>query len=64
MGNITKDMTLGQVLQTNPTSAQVFLKWGIHCSGCPAASMETVEQGAMMHGINIDELIEDLNKTD
>lgn len=64
MTTVTKDMTLGQVLQSKPSSAQVFLKWGIHCSGCPVASMETVEQGATMHGINVDELIEDLNKAE
>lgn len=61
---VSKDMTLGQVLQSKPSAVQVFLKWGIHCSGCPAASMETVEQGAMMHGINVDDLIEDLNKAE
>lgn len=62
MSEITKDMTLGQVLQNKPSTQKVFQQWGIHCSGCPAASMETVEQGASMHGIDADKLVEELNK--
>lgn len=62
MTQITKDMTLGEVLQVKPTSQKVFEEWGIHCSGCPASAMETVAEGAMMHGIDIDKLIDDLNK--
>lgn len=63
MSDITKNMTLGEVLQVKPQTVKVFEEWGIHCSGCPAASMETVAEGAMLHGIDVDKLVEELNKS-
>ena len=59
---ITKDMTFAQVLQKYPEAAQVFLEKGMHCVGCMAAHFESIEQGAVAHGMDVDSLIEDLNK--
>ena len=59
---ITKDMTFSEVLQKHPEAAQVFMKKGMHCIGCMAATFESIEQGAQAHGIDVDSLIEDLNK--
>ena len=60
---ITKDMTFGEVLGKYPQTVQTFFKWGMHCFGCHIAETETVEQGAMAHGVPVDELIEDLNSS-
>ena len=35
---------------------------GMHCLGCPASRGETVEEACMVHGIEVDELLEELNK--
>jgi hybrid cluster-associated redox disulfide protein len=60
---INKDMTLGDVVQQYPETAEVFMQYGLHCIGCHVAAFETVEQGAMAHGIDdINKLIDDLNK--
>lgn len=59
---ITKDMKIEEALKKYPETAEVFAKHGFHCIGCVAASFESIEQGAMAHGISLDELIEDLNK--
>lgn len=59
---ITKNMTFHEVLSKYPKTAQVFLKYGMHCIGCVLASGETIEQGAKAHGINIKKLVDDLNK--
>ena len=59
---ITKDMTFQQVLMKHPETAQVFLEKGMHCIGCMAAAFESIEQGAAAHGMDINSLIEDLNK--
>jgi len=59
---ITKDMTFQQVLQKYPETARVFLERGMHCIGCMAASFESIEQGATAHGMDVDELMKDLNK--
>ncbi|QNO13586.1 DUF1858 domain-containing protein [Alkalicella caledoniensis] len=59
---ITKEMTIREVLQKDPKTADVFMKYGMHCLGCPSATGESVAQAAMVHGIDVDKLIEDLNK--
>jgi hybrid cluster-associated redox disulfide protein len=61
MEQITKDMPIGDVVQTYPQTVEVFLKHGLMCFGCAIARFENVEQGAMAHGINVDTLIKDLN---
>ncbi len=59
---ITKDMILGEVASKHPETVEVFLNHGLHCIGCGVAFMETVEQGALAHGIDVDALVKDLNK--
>lgn len=57
MSNITKDMTIGEILQVNPDVVPVLLNAGMHCLGCPASQAESLEEAAMVHGIDIDELM-------
>ncbi|VBB08437.1 Hypothetical protein LUCI_3709 [Lucifera butyrica] len=59
---ITKNMSITEVVQKYPAAAEVFFKYGMGCLGCAAAHFENIEQGALAHGINVDALIEDLNK--
>ena len=59
---ITKDMGFGEVLQRFPQTAQVFSKYGMHCIGCAMSSFETIEQGALAHGIDVKKFVDDLNK--
>ena len=58
---ITKDMAIMAIIEQNPNAVAVFQKHGLGCIGCMAAHYETVEEGAKAHGLNIDELIKDLN---
>lgn len=57
MSSITKEMTIGEILMTNPDIAPVLLEAGMHCLGCPSAQAESLEEAAMVHGIDIDELM-------
>ena len=57
MAAITKEMTIGEILRTNPKVAPVLLEAGMHCLGCPSAQGESLEEAAMVHGMNIDELM-------
>ncbi len=59
---ITKDMTIMEVLQTNRNTAGVFAAYNMGCIGCLAAHGETVEQAAVHHGVDVDEMIEKLNE--
>ena len=58
---VTKDMTIGEVVRISPDKAEVLQSFGMGCVFCPSAAGETVEQAAMVHGLNLDELIEALN---
>ena len=58
MSGITKDMTIGEILRTNPAVAPVLMEAGMHCLGCPSAQGETLEEAAMVHGIDADTLME------
>lgn len=59
---VTKNMTFSEILEKYPESIEILLGSGMHCIGCPASSGETLEEGAMMHGINPDDLVKELNK--
>lgn len=57
MSGITKEMTIGEILRTNPDVAPVLMEAGMHCLGCPSAQGESLEEAAMVHGIDIDDLM-------
>jgi len=57
----TADMTIGEVLRANPMTAEVFLKMGMHCLGCPSAQGESVGEAAMVHGLTVEEVLKQLN---
>lgn len=59
---ITKEMTIEEVVSEHPETMLVFMKHGLHCVGCHVSAFESIEEGAMAHGINVDALVEDLNK--
>ncbi len=58
---ISKDMTFREVLDLGPEMVQVFIKYNMGCIGCAAAKFESIEQGAKAHGINLEDLLRDLN---
>ena len=58
---ITKEMSIREVVTNYPDTVPVFMQAGMRCIGCAAAHFENIEQGAMAHGIDIDELITALN---
>ena len=59
---ITKDMSIIEVVQKYPDTAMVFMYAGMGCFGCHAAQFENIEQGALVHGIDPDKLVEALNE--
>ncbi len=58
---ITKDMTIGEILRSNPEVAPILMEAGMHCLGCPASQGESLEEAAMVHGMDIDALMEKIN---
>lgn len=58
MATITKDMTIAQAIAMDQNIIPVLLDIGMHCLGCPSAQGETLEEAAMVHGIDPDDLME------
>ena len=58
---VTKTMTIGELLQAAPQAAPILMEVGMHCLGRPGAQAETLEEAAMVHGLDSDLLIEKIN---
>ena len=59
---IDKNMKIGELLEQFPEKADILLEAGMHCLGCPASQMETLEEACGVHGIDVDDLVKELNK--
>jgi len=62
MAKVTKDMLIADVLRMDRGTAPIFIKYGMHCLGCPSSIGESIEDACAVHGINADELVAELNK--
>ncbi|MBE6012465.1 DUF1858 domain-containing protein [Anaeropeptidivorans aminofermentans] len=58
---VTKDMKISDILMIDQGLIPILLEAGLHCLGCPASQMETLEEAGFVHGIDTDKLINDLN---
>ena len=59
---ITKDTILGDILDAEPETAPLFIEIGMHCLGCPASQGESLEEACMVHGIDCDTLVSQINE--
>lgn len=59
---IKKTSIIGDVLDQYPQTAAIFMSIGMHCLGCPASRGESIEEACMVHGVDADELIAEINK--
>lgn len=59
---ISKDMLIGELLQVDENMAQILMGAGMHCIGCPASQMESLEEASMVHGIDGDKLVSVINE--
>lgn len=59
---INKDMTIGEIVKLKEESIEVLMSFGMGCVGCPSAQAETLEEAAKVHGLNLEDLLEALNK--
>lgn len=59
---ITKEMSISEIVQNHPQTVRVFLSHGLMCIGCAAARFESLQQGALAHGIDVEALLKDLNE--
>ncbi|KXL53986.1 hypothetical protein CLNEO_00820 [Anaerotignum neopropionicum] len=57
----TKDMTIGELLMMDRGAAAILMGNGMHCVGCPSAAGETLEEASMVHGMDVEKLMQDIN---
>ena len=62
METVNKQMSIGQVLNLDRSTASIFINHGMHCLGCPHATAESLEDACAAHGENVDSLVEKLNE--
>ena len=62
MAKITKETTIGQVLEINPNAEEILTGFGMHCVHCPMSQMETLEEAGAVHGIDLDLMLKKLNE--
>ena len=58
---VSKDMLIGELIRLDEGIAPILMRAGMHCLGCPSSQMETLEEAAMVHGLEPDELVARLN---
>ena len=59
---INKEIIIGELLRQDPTVAPILMAAGRHCLGCPSAQGESLEQAAMVHGMDVDTLVSQINE--
>ena len=52
--DVTKEMSIREVLMKDPGTARIFMEFGMHCLGCPASQGESLAEAAMVHGLDAD----------
>ena len=62
MAQITKDRTIGEIIRIDQGVIPILMEAGMHCIGCPSAQGETLEEAAMVHGMDIDALMKAINE--
>lgn len=60
MARVTKDTTIGEAIQIDAGIIPILMGSGMHCVGCPSSAGETIEEAAMVHGIDCDMLVEEI----
>lgn len=59
---VTKETKIGEALSISPEIARILMNAGMHCVGCPASAMESIDEASKVHGMNADALVEDINE--
>lgn len=59
---IDENTLIMEAVEANPNAPEILLSFGMHCLGCAIAHGETIGEAAQVHGIDVNELIDALNK--
>ena len=59
---VTKDTIIGDIMDHDPSTAEYFMEMGMHCLHCPSSRGESLEQACIVHDVDVEEMIEKINK--
>lgn len=59
---VDKTMNIRQVLEMDNGTARIMMRYGLHCLGCPHATAESLEEAGAVHGIDVDNMVRELNE--
>lgn len=62
MATVTKEMTIGEIIMIDQGIIAVLLNYGMHCIGCPSAQGESLEEACMVHGLDVEPLVNEINE--
>ncbi len=62
MAKVTKETLIGEALEISLDIAPVLMNMGMHCIGCPASQGESIEEACMVHGVDADEIVRQINE--
>ncbi|MCX5717308.1 MAG: DUF1858 domain-containing protein [Nitrospirae bacterium] len=59
---VTKDTVIGELIKDNPAATKVIEKYfGNGCFTCPGIKVESISFGAMMHNVDPNKIVEEIN---
>ena len=58
---VTKEITIGELLMMDRSAGMILMQNGMHCVGCPSAAGETLEEASMVHGMDCEKLVSEIN---
>lgn len=61
MAQVTKDMIIADILAIDPGNAAILMAAGMHCIGCPASQGEALEEACQVHGMDVEEVLVQIN---
>lgn len=59
--SVTKDMIIGELIMIDKGIIPILMQAGMHCIGCPSSQGETLEEACMVHGMDVEALLSDIN---
>ena len=62
MATVTKEMTIGEIIMIDQGVIAVLLNYGMHCIGCPSEQGESLEEACMVHGLDVEPLVNEINE--
>lgn len=61
MAQVSKDMIIADLIQIDTGIIPILMNAGMHCIGCPSAQGESLEDACLVHGMDADSVVEEIN---